>query len=80
MFFQTVFDKFGAVIKMLDSGDKIKVDQTHLETVIPAIGLWQWCCEFHVQIVLVDSNYYRNFLVLTTDCQFYRANFKKCSE
>ena len=23
---------------MLDSGDKIKVDQTHLETVIPAIG------------------------------------------
>ena len=38
-FFQTVFDKFGAVIKMLDSGDKIKVDQAHLETVIPAIGL-----------------------------------------
>ena len=23
---------------MLDSGDKIKVDQSHLETVIPAIG------------------------------------------
>ena len=23
---------------MLDSGDKLKVDQTHLETVIPAIG------------------------------------------
>ena len=25
-------------MKMLDSGDKIKVDQSHLETVIPAIG------------------------------------------
>ena len=38
IFSQTVFDKFGAVIKMLDSGDKIKVDQAHLETVIPALG------------------------------------------
>ena len=25
-------------MKMLDSGDKIKVDQSHLETVTPAIG------------------------------------------
>ena len=38
------------MVKMLDSGDKIKVDQSHLETVIPAIGkgwggglsLWGW--------------------------------------
>ena len=29
---------FVAVIKMLDSGDMIKVDQEHLETVIPALG------------------------------------------
>ena len=65
---------------MLDSGDKIKVDQAHLETVIPAIGLLQWFCEFHIQIVLVDSNCDRNFLVLTSHCQFYRVNFKKCSE
>ena len=35
---QEVQDLYGGVIKMLDSGDKIKVDQTHLETVIPAIG------------------------------------------
>ena len=65
---------------MLDSGDKIKVDQAHLETVIPAIGLWPWCCEFYVQIVLVDSNCDRYFLVLTSHCQFYPINFKKCTE
>ncbi len=35
---QTVIDKYGAVIKMIESGEKIKVDQVHLETVIPAIG------------------------------------------
>ena len=29
---------FVAVIKMSDSGDVIKVDQEHLETVIPALG------------------------------------------
>ena len=35
---QEVKDLYGGIVKMLDSGDKIKVDQTHLETVIPAIG------------------------------------------
>lgn len=35
---QEVVGLFGAVIKMIDSGDKIKVDQAHLETVIPGIG------------------------------------------
>ncbi|XP_060586328.1 DNA/RNA-binding protein KIN17-like [Ruditapes philippinarum] len=33
-----VEDLYGAIIKMLDSGDKVKVDQSHLETVIPATG------------------------------------------
>ncbi|KAL3853676.1 hypothetical protein ACJMK2_017199 [Sinanodonta woodiana] len=33
-----VVDLYGGVIKLLDSGDKLKVDQTHLETVIPAQG------------------------------------------
>uniref|UniRef100_H2ZGT9 DNA/RNA-binding protein KIN17 n=1 Tax=Ciona savignyi TaxID=51511 RepID=H2ZGT9_CIOSA len=33
-----VQDKFTAIVTMLDSGDKVKFDQTHLETVIPAIG------------------------------------------
>lgn len=33
-----VFDKYSAAVKMLDSGKKIKLDQAHLETVIPAVG------------------------------------------
>ncbi|XP_059843316.1 DNA/RNA-binding protein KIN17 [Hypanus sabinus] len=33
-----VQEKYTAIIKMIDSGDKLKVDQTHLETVIPAPG------------------------------------------
>ncbi|XP_048743844.2 DNA/RNA-binding protein KIN17-like [Ostrea edulis] len=33
-----VQDLYRAVIKTLDSGDKIKVDQNHLETVVPARG------------------------------------------
>ena len=35
---QEVIDLYGGIVKMLDTGDKVKVDQTHLETVIPAIG------------------------------------------
>lgn len=33
-----VIDKFCAVVRMNDTGDKLKLDQAHLETVIPAIG------------------------------------------
>lgn len=33
-----VVDLYRAVIKLIDSGDKMKVDQSHLETVIPAQG------------------------------------------
>ena len=35
---QDVKDLYSAVIKMIDSGDKLKVDQTHVETVIPGLG------------------------------------------
>lgn len=35
---QEVRDKYGAVVKMIDSGDKLKLDQNHVETVIPAPG------------------------------------------
>ncbi|XP_044538275.1 DNA/RNA-binding protein KIN17-like [Gracilinanus agilis] len=35
---QEVINKYTAVVKMIDSGDKLKLDQTHLETVIPAPG------------------------------------------
>ncbi|XP_069485777.1 DNA/RNA-binding protein KIN17 [Ambystoma mexicanum] len=33
-----VIDKYTAVVKMVDSGDKLRLDQAHLETVIPAPG------------------------------------------
>ena len=33
-----VLDKYSATVSMLDSGHKLKLDQVHLETVIPAIG------------------------------------------
>lgn len=33
-----VVEKYGAVVKLLDSGKKLKLDQDHLETVIPALG------------------------------------------
>lgn len=33
-----VIDKYRAKIRLLETGDRLKVDQAHLETVIPAIG------------------------------------------
>uniref|UniRef100_A0AAV2IZ71 DNA/RNA-binding protein KIN17 n=1 Tax=Knipowitschia caucasica TaxID=637954 RepID=A0AAV2IZ71_KNICA len=33
-----VNDKYTALVKMVDSGDKLKLDQNHVETVIPAPG------------------------------------------
>lgn len=33
-----VIDKYQAKVKLIESGEKLKVDQEHLETVIPAIG------------------------------------------
>ncbi|XP_030576139.1 DNA/RNA-binding protein KIN17 [Archocentrus centrarchus] len=33
-----VREKYTAVVKIIDSGDKLKLDQNHLETVIPAPG------------------------------------------
>ena len=35
---EAVRDTFTGVVKMIETGDKIKIDQAHLETVIPAIG------------------------------------------
>lgn len=33
-----VIDGYSAIIKLLDSNTKLKLDQTHLETVIPSVG------------------------------------------
>lgn len=35
---QEVQNKYTAMVRMIDSGDKLKLDQSHLETVIPAPG------------------------------------------
>ncbi|XP_055625828.1 DNA/RNA-binding protein KIN17 [Toxorhynchites rutilus septentrionalis] len=50
-----VIDKYRAKIRMLETGDKIKVDQSHLETVIPAIGK---------QILVLNGGYRGNTAVL----------------
>lgn len=34
-----VIDKYVGVIKMLETGHKLKLDQEHLETVIPSPGM-----------------------------------------
>ena len=36
----SLVDKFTAIVQMLNSKAKIKFDQSHLETVIPAVGMW----------------------------------------
>jgi len=33
-----VENRYQAIVKMIDTHDKIRIDQAHLETVIPAIG------------------------------------------
>lgn len=33
-----VQNRYQAIIKMIDTNDKIRIDQVHVETVIPAIG------------------------------------------
>ncbi|NWQ99274.1 KIN17 protein, partial [Paradoxornis webbianus] len=35
---QEVIDKYAAIVRVIDSGHKLKLDQIHLETVIPAPG------------------------------------------
>ena len=36
---ESLHDQFTALVRMLESEDKVKFDQAHLETVIPAIGM-----------------------------------------
>lgn len=36
---EEVKDKYTAYVKLIDSGEKLKLDQTHLETVLPAVGM-----------------------------------------
>uniref|UniRef100_A0A6I8PLV6 DNA/RNA-binding protein KIN17 n=1 Tax=Xenopus tropicalis TaxID=8364 RepID=A0A6I8PLV6_XENTR len=52
-----VIDRYTAVVKLVDSGDKLKLDQTHLETVIPAPGK---------RVFVLNGGYKGNFGIL--DC------------
>jgi len=61
---QSVVDVYGAKIKMLDTGDKIQVDQSHLETVIPAVGkqFQIWIIPFrHCDIPLLSMAFKKSF-------------------
>ncbi|KAM3927087.1 DNA/RNA-binding protein KIN17 isoform 1-T1 [Leptodactylus fuscus] len=50
-----VIDRYTAIVKLIDSGDKLKLDQTHLETVIPAPGK---------QVLVLNGGYKGNFGIL----------------
>ncbi|KAM8973424.1 DNA/RNA-binding protein KIN17 [Pelodytes ibericus] len=50
-----VVDKYTAIVKLIDSGDKLKLDQTHLETVLPAPGK---------RILVLNGGYKGNFGIL----------------
>ncbi|KAM4747443.1 DNA/RNA-binding protein KIN17 [Rhinophrynus dorsalis] len=50
-----VVDKYTAIVKLVDSGDKLKLDQTHLETVIPAPGK---------RVLVLNGGYKGNFGIL----------------
>ncbi|KAK3926449.1 DNA/RNA-binding protein KIN17 [Frankliniella fusca] len=51
----TLKDKFSAVVRLFDSNVKLKLDQAHLETVIPAIGR---------QVLIVNGAYRGNTATL----------------
>ncbi|KAG8440038.1 hypothetical protein GDO86_005999 [Hymenochirus boettgeri] len=50
-----VVDRYTAIVKLIDSGDKLKLDQTHLETVIPAPGK---------KVLVLNGGYKGNFGIL----------------
>ena len=52
-----IVDKYSGVVQMLDSGDRVCVDEAHLETVIPALGkpVLVLCGEHRSQTALLES-------------------------
>jgi len=52
-----IVDKYRAVVRMLDSGDRVRVDEAHLETVIPALGkpVLIVCGEHRGQTAVLES-------------------------
>jgi DNA/RNA-binding protein KIN17 len=63
-----VNDLYVAVVKILDSGIIIKIDQSHLETVIPAIG---------AQVAIVNGKYRgKNGILKSVDFDNFKAVVK----
>ncbi|XP_029017490.1 DNA/RNA-binding protein KIN17 isoform X2 [Betta splendens] len=60
-----VRDKYTAVVKMVDSGDKLKLDQNHVETVIPAPG------KQNVLIVITSTSIHQNNESLFSTAVFF---------
>uniref|UniRef100_A0A8C5PEF4 DNA/RNA-binding protein KIN17 n=1 Tax=Leptobrachium leishanense TaxID=445787 RepID=A0A8C5PEF4_9ANUR len=50
-----VIGKYTAIVKLVDSGDRLKLDQTHLETVLPAPGK---------KVLVLNGGYKGNFGIL----------------
>ncbi len=50
-----VENRYQAVVKMLDTNDKIRVDQAHVETVIPAIGKFQIYKKYKKQFLFIGK-------------------------
>ena len=50
---ESIKDEFTAIVQMLDSKDKLKIDQSHLETVIPAIGEQTHQVPFHTVVFVL---------------------------
>ena len=68
---EEVKDPYTAIVRMLESGDKVKFDQAHLETVIPAIGrgtscagiaLYKTVSTLHPKSIRIKSGLYPDWL------------------
>ncbi|CAK8688910.1 DNA/RNA-binding protein KIN17-like [Clavelina lepadiformis] len=66
-----VIDKFTAVVKMIESGEKLKLDQMHVETVLPAIGR---------KVTIVNGGYRGNTATMeAVDTKSFSATVKICA-
>lgn len=53
MILQEVQNRYTAMVKMIDSGDKLKLDQSHVETVIPAPGNTLLCLNMYMIFLFI---------------------------
>ena len=65
---EEVIDLYTAVVRVQELGDRIKIDQAQLETVIPAIG---WC--------YVGQKWYSGVKIYMPVCNMNGKNTEYCS-